>query len=188
MPISFARDSMSASSVGRNSCSGGSRRRIVMGLSSITSYMPLKSSFCIGRSSARYFSLVSLSFERIMRRTDGILSSSKNICSVRHRPIPSAPNSRACFASLGESAFVLTSIVRQKSAHSMILPKLPESSGAFVLIEPSYTLPVEPSSEIKSPSTYVLPFARSVFASSSTTMSSTPATQHVPMPRATTAA
>jgi hypothetical protein len=37
-----------------------------------------------------------------------IRSASKNMCSVRHRPIPSAPNSRARLLSAGESALVRT--------------------------------------------------------------------------------
>ena len=37
-----------------------------------------------------------------------ILSPSKNICSVRQRPIPSAPSSRAFLASAGVSALVRT--------------------------------------------------------------------------------
>ncbi len=36
----------------------------------------------------------------IISRTAEIRSGSKNMCSVRHSPIPSAPNSRATLASL----------------------------------------------------------------------------------------
>ena len=41
-----------------------------------------------------------------------IRSPSKNMCSVRHRPIPSAPKSRATLASCGVSALVRTVIRR----------------------------------------------------------------------------
>ena len=40
--------------------------------------------------------------ERIICTTCGSRSSAKNMCSVRHRPMPSAPNSRAFFASRGD--------------------------------------------------------------------------------------
>ena len=51
------------------------------------------------------------------------LEGSKNICSVRQRPIPCAPNAAACFASLGVSALVLTPSALYLSASSIILPK-----------------------------------------------------------------
>ena len=49
-------------------------------------------------------------------------------------------------------------------------------------------LPVEPSTEKTSSGPYVLPLSVSVLASSSTTISEQPVTQHLPIPRATTAA
>ena len=42
-------------------------------------------------------------------RTALMRSSAKNMCSVRHRPMPSAPRSTACCASRGLSALVMTS-------------------------------------------------------------------------------
>ena len=52
-------------------------------------------------------------------RTALMRSSAKNICSVRHRPMPSAPMSTACCASRGLSALVMTSIWRAASAQPM---------------------------------------------------------------------
>ncbi len=55
--------------------------------------------------------------------------SSVNMCSVRHRPMPSAPNSRAFWASSGISAFARTPRVRSSSAQARICSKSSESSG-----------------------------------------------------------
>ena len=49
-------------------------------------------------------------------------------------------------------------------------------------------LPVEPSREIQSPSLYCLPPSLKFLPTSSIAISPQPETQHLPMPRATTAA
>ena len=54
-----------------------------------------KSPCCSGRIFSRAASLSSSVSEQIISRNASILSPSKNICSVRQRPIPSAPSSRA---------------------------------------------------------------------------------------------
>ncbi len=59
---------------------------------------------------------------------------------------------------------------------------------AIVFSLPLITRPVVPSSESQSPSLKVCPFTRISRFFSSTTMSPAPATQHLPMPRVTTAA
>ena len=114
---------ISSSRFGTNSCNGGSKRRIVTGRPSIARKRPAKSSVCSRCSSARAASKVATSSAasgesswpasrrrlasvarvaaRIMRRTVGSRSSSKNMCSVRHRPIPCAPKARARSASRG---------------------------------------------------------------------------------------
>ena len=56
-------------------------------------------------------------------------SAPKNMCSVRQRPMPSAPNERAARASAGVSALARTAIRRAASAHSIRRAKSPESSG-----------------------------------------------------------
>ncbi len=74
-------------------------------------------------------------------------SPSKNMCSVRHRPMPWAPNSRARLASSGVSALVRIFIVRYLSAQPITVAKSPESFGVCVAIVPAMTSPVEPSIE-----------------------------------------
>ena len=71
--------------------------------------------------------------------------SPKNMCSVRHRPIPSAPNSRALAESLGVSALVRTLRVRTLSAHSIRVKYSPGMVGAIVGISAAQTSPVVPS-------------------------------------------
>ena len=84
---------------------------------------------------------------RIISRMAAMRSPSKNMCSVRHRPMPSAPNSRARLASAGVSAFVRILSVRYLSAHFITVAKSPESLGSCVAIAPAITSPVEPSIE-----------------------------------------
>ena len=110
------------------------------------------------------------------------------MCSVLQRPIPSAPNSIALRASSGLSAFVLILRLLIPSAHDMITPKSPDRFGSTVWISPSYTFPSYPSSEIISPSPKTLSFVLSSFLSSETMISEQPATQHLPICLATTAA
>ena len=152
LPFAFASFSISAFSVGTNSCNGGSRKRMVTGLPSIASYNCSKSPCCNGRIFSRASSLSSTVSEQIISRNASIRSPSKNICSVRQSPSPSAPNSRAFFASAGVSALVRTDMVLYSSAHAMIRPNSPAILASTVGIAPSYTQPVEPSKEITSPS------------------------------------
>ena len=83
----------------------------------------------------------------------------KNMCSVRHRPMPSAPNLRAVLASSGVSALVRTLRRRAASAHSISVAKSPESCGSTVGTAPSITVPSAPSSVITSPSATRTPLA-----------------------------
>ena len=101
----------------KNSCSGGSRSRIVVGFPSMTLKISLKSSRWNGSNSMIAFRRSDSFSAKIIFRIIIILLASKNICSVRHNPIPSAPNVIACCASFGLSAFVLTFSVRTLSAH-----------------------------------------------------------------------
>ena len=84
-----ARSGCSCSGVGRNSCSGGSSRRIVTGRPFIARNRPSKSSRWKGSSLASAFSRSSRVSARIISRISSMWS--KNMCSVRHRPMPSAP-------------------------------------------------------------------------------------------------
>ena len=67
------------------------------------------------------------------------------MCSVRQRPIPSAPNFLACIASLGVSAFVLTFKSLASSAQDIKVSKSPLIDASCISSFPAYTLPVEPS-------------------------------------------
>ena len=98
----------------------------------------------------------------IISRTAEIRSGSKNMCSVRHSPIPSAPNSRATFASLGVSAFARTPSLRTASAHDRNFLKYDGISGSTVGTRPSITSPADPSSVMYSPRRTTAPLADSV--------------------------
>ena len=179
---------ISSSDCGINSWSIGSSKRMFTGLSPIVSNILLKSLFWNSsiRSSASLLSFSS-SASIILLKT-GSLSSLKNMCSVLQSPIPSAPNITACLASAGLSAFVLTFIYLNSSAHSIIFEKSSDITGGVVSIRPLNILPVLPSSDIKSPSSIVSSAMTAQQFSSSTFRSAHPAIQHLPIPRATSAA
>ena len=155
---SLAISTMRSSRRGRNSCSGGSRVRMVTGNPSMARKTPTKSARCMGSS---FFSAARRSFSllaRIMARMCGRRSSAKNMCSVRHSPMPSAPNARACRASRGMSALARTPMRRKGSAQLMNLISSGSSGDAgTVLSWPLMTRPVVPSSEIQSPALSTLP-------------------------------
>ena len=154
--------SHSASVHGRNSWSGGSRSLMVTGWPSIASRMPSKSSRWNGSSFASASRRSVSSSAMIMARMCLMRSSPKNMCSVRQRPMPSAPKLLALAASSGVSAFVRTPSCRNSSAHSMMVAKLPESSGSTVGTWPRMTSPVEPSRVSQSPSLTTVPLTLNV--------------------------
>ena len=86
-------------------------------------------------------------------------SASKNICSVRLSPMPSAPKRIAVSASDGVSALVRTPMVRISSTQSISVPKSPDSSGSMVGMRPIMTSPAAPSMVITSPAPTVTPRA-----------------------------
>ena len=77
----------------------------------------------------------------IIARIFGWRSASMNMCSVRHRPMPSAPNSRARRASAGVSAFARTPSRRNSSAQSSTVSKCLLISGATSGTSSIVTLP-----------------------------------------------
>ena len=89
---------------------------------------------------------------RIISCTTGSRSSPKNMCSVRQRPIPCAPNSRARAASSGLSAFARTFSRRNSSAQPRIVSKSSLICGGTSGTSPMNTRPVPPSIVITSPS------------------------------------
>ena len=104
----FASSAVSLSVCGINSCSGGSSKRIVTGRPFIASKIPIKSFFCNGKIFLRASFLCSCVSEAIIALKWISLSLSKNMCSVRQRPIPSAPKLKAFLASFGWSALART--------------------------------------------------------------------------------
>jgi len=70
----------------------GSSSRIVTGSPFMMWKSSTKSARCIGRSLARAVRRPAVSSAMIISRTAVIRPASKNMCSVRARPMPSAPN------------------------------------------------------------------------------------------------
>ena len=124
----------------------------------------------------------------IISCTTGSRSGAMNMCSVRQRPMPSAPNSRALAASSGVSAFARTRSRRSSSAQSRIVPKFSSIAGGTSRTGPTITRPVPPSIVITSPTFSVCSPIVTVWALASIESPSQPATHGFPIPRATTAA
>ena len=111
------------------------------------------------------------------------------MCSVRHRPMPSAPFARARCASSGVSAFAHTCNRRTPSAQPSSVFNSASSSGlgATASTSPTNISPVAPSRLMTSPSE--MDFPRAVARpSDSKRNSSHPTTHGLPSPRVTTAA
>mmetsp|Transcript_6732 Transcript_6732/g.26194 ORF Transcript_6732/g.26194 Transcript_6732/m.26194 type:complete len:276 (-) Transcript_6732:1205-2032(-) len=151
--------------------------------------IPSKSSRWYGRRSVSAASRVAVSAAMIMRRTAMILSPvPKNMCSVRTKPMPSAPLSLAVLASSGVSALARTLRRRNSSTQVMNLSRSPEIAGGASSTCPRITSPVVPLRDNQSPSCSLTPPSESHLFSSSTTSSEHPDTHVLPHPRATTAA
>ena len=151
-PIATATSLISLFDLGKNSCNGGSNNLTVTGRPYIILNISIKSFFWWGKSFSKALALSSWVFDKIISLTDKILSSSKNICSVLHRPIPSAPKSLAVLVSSGVSELVLIFNFLILSAQFINFEKSPEISGFTVGTVPKITLPEEPSIVIVSPS------------------------------------
>ncbi len=74
-----------------------------------------------------------------------ILDCSKNICSVLHKPTPTAPKSNAWLTSVALSAFALTSTLLKLSAHFIMVSSPSLGFASSVSIIPEYMFPVRPS-------------------------------------------
>ena len=174
---------------GRNSCRGGSNRRMQTGRPCMMLNNCTKSARCIGnrrdRAAARSCGVPAKIISRITTRR----SSSKNMCSVRHKPMPCASNCRAVMASAGVSALARTPMSRTPSAHDRSLRKASSRAAASRTALPASTSPVVPSIVIWSPSTSTRPSATVIFLSfASNRRPDAPTTQGTPKPRAITAA
>mmetsp|Transcript_50576 Transcript_50576/g.93509 ORF Transcript_50576/g.93509 Transcript_50576/m.93509 type:complete len:250 (+) Transcript_50576:727-1476(+) len=145
-PSCSASFSVTFSGRGRNSCSGGSRSRIV----TIFPSMALNNSW----KSWRWNCLILSSPPplKIHLRTMGRRSGAKNMCSVLHSPTPTAPCPAAWAASGPESAFAMTFMAPGwASAQSMMTPRSPPREGTSISMGPLIVSPVEPLIEMVSP-------------------------------------
>ena len=116
-------------------------------------------------------------------------SCSKNICSVRTRPMPSTPNPFARRTSRGVSAFPRTPIVRNSSAQLINFSKSSPKLGSTNSGAPHSTCPVAPSRVITAPSVSSVPSGSlRVFPFVSIETSSAPTIHGNPRVLATTAA
>ena len=95
----------------------------------IASKMPSKSACWNGRSRSSAARRPASVSARIISCITGSRSSPKNMCSVRQRPMPCAPNSRARAASGGVSAFARTRSRRNPSAQPSTVWKSSFSEG-----------------------------------------------------------
>ena len=136
---------MSSGSCGRNSCSGGSSRRIVTGSPRMISKSSTKSARCIGSSRSSAACRSASVSARIISRITVMRAASKNMCSVRQSPRPSTRKSRAIRASAGVSALARTPRSRTASAQSSSSEKAPPSSGGIIAGAPAITSPRVPS-------------------------------------------
>ena len=161
---------------------------MVTGRPAMARKIPAKSLCWKARSLWRCWTRWAASSAMIMLCTIGRRSSPWNMCSVRQRPMPSAPNSRARAASSGVSALARTDRVRARSAHPRIVTSdgllgSGGSSGA----SPAKTVPLVPSIVTRSPSRNTCgPIEME--PSSAKRMAVTPQTAGLPMPTATMAA
>ena len=110
-----------------------------------------KSPRCIGRSLSIALRRDFSSSARIISRTAWMRASSKNMCSVRQSPMPSAPNRTATRASAGVSALARTPSLRTLSAQPISVPNSPDIAGSVIGTAPASTWPVEPSMVTISP-------------------------------------
>ena len=90
-----------------------------------------KSSRCIGRSFASAARRLFSSSARIISRTARMRSSSKNMCSVRHRPMPSAPNRDGDAGVVRRVGIGAHLQLRTASAQPISVANSPDSSGSL---------------------------------------------------------
>ena len=142
----------------RNSCNGGSSRRMVTLWPAIAPSIFSKSRRCMTASFLRCRLLSASDDAMIMSWNRPMRPSSLNMRSVRHRPMPRAPYSRACLAAAGVSALARTPSRLAAFAH----PRIVQNSGVIVGSTtgraPLYTKPSPPSIVIVSPSSMIPPF------------------------------
>ena len=148
-----------------------------------------KSSRCIGNSCPSASARSSGLSAKIISRMTVKRSCSKNMCSVRHSPMPWASNLRAMRASAGVSALARTPISQISPAHCIRLANAASTAASCIWVVPTIAWPELPSMVIISPSLKTLPsLAVMVFSRLSICIPIAPTTQGRPKPRAITAA
>ena len=152
--------------------------------------MPAKSAVWNASSSSSATDRSASDCARINRRITSIRSGAKNICSVRHSPIPSAPNARARSASAGVSAFVRTPIRRNRSAQCSSWCACSSSPATVIGRLAQHDLAGQAiDGDDVSPSRTVVPLALEHARSAGRSPAQLhPVTAGSPIPRATTAA
>ncbi len=153
MPDCLATPAMSSSVCGRNSCSGGSSRRMVTGRPAMMRKMSDEvlalhraaacRAPCGGRARCRRGS---------SRARRGCASASKNMCSVRQRPMPSAPNLRGGLGverRFGVGADFSCGGPRRPSPSARRSRR--PAAGSTIFTEPTRTSPLAPSTVMMSP-------------------------------------
>ena len=125
---------------------------MVTGSPAMISNSASKSARCMGRILASARRRPASSSAQIISRMARMRLSSKNMCSVRHSPMPSAPKSRAWRASRGRVG-VGAHAERARRVGPVPSPvaKSPDSSGWRIFTRPSSTSPVPPSMVMTSP-------------------------------------
>ena len=149
----------------------------------------VKSARCIGKSRANEAARSPSFSAKIISRITVKRSASKNICSLRHRPIPSAIKFLAVCASRGVSALALIPISRSSSAQPSKVVTAVLRPASTVSTCPTNTSPWVPSTVMTSPSRkicWLRPMI--VFFCPSMLISEAPTTQGKPRPRPITAA
>ena len=141
----------------RNSCRGGSSRRMVTLWPAIAPSIFSKSRLCMAASLLRCRLLSASDVAMIMSWNRPMRPSSLNMRSVRHSPIPRAPYSRACLAAAGVSALARTPSRLAAPAHPSMVRNSGVMLGSTVGRPPLYTEPSPPSIVIVSPSRMAVP-------------------------------
>jgi hypothetical protein len=153
--MSFAMMRWLASSCGTNSCSGGSSRRMVTGRPSISRNSPSKSPRWIGSSLARALRRPASSSakDHFAHRADAV-ALKKHVFGAAKSDTRGAEfaGHHGFFRRVGVGAHFQPAVFVGQAS---VRPKSPLSSASMVGICPSYTSPVEPLSEIQSPSCQV---------------------------------
>ena len=156
MPLS----SDSSFFLGKNSCSGGSSRRIVTVFPFMADSIFLKSRRCMAASLRRWRRLSAPDEAMIMSWNSSRRPSSLNMRSVLHSPMPCAPYLRACRAAAGVSALARTPSRLAAWAHPSIVLNSGMILGSTVGRSSLYTEPSLPSIVIVSPSRMTAPPGR----------------------------